>query len=198
MKIVIVGGSGTIGSAVATALKNSHEVIIATRHGGDITVDMEDRSSIAAMFREIDTLDAIVVASGRVHFAPLDEMNEESYRIGLESKLMGSVNLALAAVPYLNYGGSITLTTGILNREPILQGSSAAMVNGAIEGFVKAAAIDLPRGLRINAISPTVITEAMPAYGEFFKGFIPVDAAIAAQAYVKSIEGAQTGQVYAI
>ena len=198
MKIVVVGGTGTIGQAVVSALKSTHEVLLATRSGGDITLDMTDKASIESMFKSLEEFDALVVASGKVHFGALDEMNDETYRIGLDNKLMGSVNLALAAIPYLNYGGSITLTTGILNRSPIVQGSSAAMVNGALEGFVQASAIEMPRGIRINAVSPTVITEAMPAYGDYFKGYIPVDAATAAQAYVKSIEGAHTGQVYCV
>lgn len=198
MKIVIVGGSGTIGSAIVNELKDKHEVIVATKSGADLQVDITDPHSIALMFKQLGQIDALVVASGKVHFAALDEMNDENLRIGLNDKLMGSVNLTLTAIPYLNYGGSITLTTGILNRDPILQGSSAAMVNGAIEGFVKAAAIDMPRGIRINVVSPTVILEAMPAYGDYFKGYVPVAASVAAQAYVKSIEGAQTGQVYCV
>jgi len=198
MKIVVVGGSGTIGQAVVSVLRSNHEVLCATRRGRELSVDMTDKRSIESMFKSVGEFDALVVASGKVHFAPLDEMSDETYLIGIENKLMGSVNLALSAIPNLTYGGSITLTTGLLNRDPIVQSSSAAMVNGALEAFVKAAAIEMPRGIRINVVSPTVITESMPAYGEYFKGYIPVDVATAAQAYVKSIEGAQTGQVYCV
>jgi NAD(P)-dependent dehydrogenase (short-subunit alcohol dehydrogenase family) len=77
-------------------------------------------------------------------------------------------------------------------------GSSASLVNGALESFVKAAAIELPRGIRINAISPNVFVESMEGYGPFFRGFKPVPVADAALAYSKSIEGGQTGQVYKI
>jgi hypothetical protein len=108
------------------------------------------------------------------------------------------VNLALAARDHLRDGGSITLTTGILSDQPIVAGSSASLVNGAVEAFVRAAAIELPRGLRINVVSPSVLVEAMPSYAPFFRGFEPVTAARAALAFSRSVEGAQTGQVYKV
>jgi NAD(P)-dependent dehydrogenase (short-subunit alcohol dehydrogenase family) len=118
--------------------------------------------------------------------------------IGLRDKLMGQVNLVLVGRELIADGGSFTLTTGVLTYDPIRSGSSASMVNGAIEAFVRAAAIELPRGLRINAVSPGVILEAMPAYAPFFRGHEPVPAARAALAYAKSVEGARTGQVFAV
>ena len=88
--------------------------------------------------------------------------------------------------------------SGILNHDPIPYGASAAMVNGALEGFVVAAAIELPNALRLNLVSPTVLTESMPEYGDYFPGFMPVSAAEVAQAYRKSVEGKQSGQVYRV
>jgi hypothetical protein len=111
---------------------------------------------------------------------------------------MGQVNLALAAREHLVDGGSITLTSGILSEQPIAGGSSASMVNGALEGFVRAAAIELPRGLRINLVSPSILVESMAAFGSFFRGFEPVPAARAALAYSRSVEGLQTGQIYQV
>ncbi len=111
---------------------------------------------------------------------------------------MGQVNLVLAARETLRDGGSITLIGGVLSDEPILYGSSASMVNGALEAFVRAAAIELPRGLRLNLVSPTVLAESMADYGPFFRGFEPVPAARAALAYSRSIEGGQTGQIYRV
>ena len=125
-------------------------------------------------------------------------MQEADYAIGLHDKLMGQVNLVLIGREYVSEGGSFTLTTGVLDRDPIRQGTSASMVNGAINAFVRAAAIEMPRGQRINVVSPGVIEEAMDAYGSFFRGFEPVPAARAALAYAKSVEGAQTGQVYLV
>lgn len=198
MKILIIGGNGTIGKSIVKELAQRHEVITAGRNSGNIHVDIEDIESIRNMYKQVTNIDAVIIASGKVHFGNLNEMNPELYYIGLNNKLMGQVNVVLEGVKHLNDKGSFTLTSGILNREPIVLGSSAAMVNGALDGFVKHAAIELPRGLRINVVSPTVISEAMEGYAPFFRGFKPVSAYEAALAYSKSVEGAQTGQVYVV
>lgn len=198
MKIVIVGASGTVGSAVSSLLATQHEIVRVGRSQGDATVDMTDGASIAALFAGIGQFDALVVASGNVAFAPLTELTDEQWQLGLESKLMGQVKLTRAAIPYLNEGGSITLISGILSEEPINWGSSATTINGAIEHFVKAAACELPKGLRINVVSPTLLTESTDKYAAFFPGFEPVPAARVALAYQKSVLGVQTGQVFRV
>ncbi len=198
MKILVIGGNGTIGSSVVKELGARHQIVIAGRHSGDVLCDIASEESIRKMFFQIGKVDAVIIATGNVHFEALGQMTSEKYRIGLNDKLMGQVNTVLIGTEYLNNGGSFTLTSGILNVDPILTGSSAAMVNGALEGFVRAAAIELPRGLRVNAVSPTVIAESMPKYAPFFRGFPPVPAALAALAYSKSTEGLQTGQVYRV
>ncbi len=198
MKVLVIGGNGTIGKSIVKELSSRHEVIIAGRSGGDVVVDIENIDSIRKMYEQVNDLDAVVIASGKVHFKPLAEMTPELYSFGLHNKLMGQVNVVQEGIKHLNDKGSFTLTSGILNREPIILGSSAAMVNGALDGFVKHAAIELPRGLRINIVSPTVISEAMESYAPFFRGFKPVSAYEAALAYSKSVEGAHTGQVYIV
>ncbi len=198
MKILIIGGTGIIGTAITKELSSRHEVITAGSKSGDITVDITNIKSIEAMYQKVSNLDAVVVASGKIHFGKLEEMTNELYQIGLQNKLMGQVNVVLQGLKHLNNKGSFTLTSGILNRDPVALGSSASMANGALDGFVKGAAIELPRGLRINIVSPTVITEAMGKFGPYFRGFKPVDAEIAALAYSKSVEGAQTGQIYIV
>lgn len=198
MRVLVIGASGTIGKAIVAELAERHEVISAGTKTGDVQVDICNLDSIRAMYNQVKNLDAVVIASGKVHFGKLEEMTPELYAKGLDNKLMGQVNIVMEGIKHLNDKGSFTLTSGILNREPIVLGSSAAMVNGALDGFVKHAAIELPRGLRINIVSPTVITEAMAGYAPFFRGYKPVDAAEAALAYSKSVEGAQTGQVYIV
>lgn len=193
-----MGASGTIGRAVASELRQRHEIIAGGRTSGDVTLDLTDSGSIRAAYESLGPVDAVVSAAGHVKFAPFGEMQEEDYAIGLQDKLMGQVNLVLIGREYLAEGGSFSLTTGVLDRDPILQGSSASMVNGAINAFVRAAAIEMPSGQRINAVSPGVIEEAMAAYGSYFRGFEPVPAARAALAYAKSVEGAQTGQIYSV
>lgn len=196
MRILIVGGTGTLGQAVHKALVQRHTIIVAGHNKGEIQVDITHPESIAKMYREVGKVDAVIATTGRVHFAPLTEMTAKHFAIGLDDKLMGQVNLVLLGLQAVNDAGSFTLTSGILSHDPIRFGTSAAMVNGAIESFVKSAAIELPRGIRINAVSPTVLVESLSKYAEYFPGFFPVSAEKAALAFCKSVEGAQTGQVY--
>lgn len=198
MKILVVGASGTLGQAIVRHLGQRHQVITAGRNSGEQRVDLRDDASVAGLFAATGRVDAIVSATGNVHFGPLDGMSAAQFDIGLRDKLLGQVRLALIGQHHLEDGGSITLTTGILAEQPIRQGANATAVNAALEGFVRAAACELPRGLRINAVSPTVLGEAWDAYADFFPGFEPVSAARAALAFQRSIEGVQTGQVYKV
>jgi NAD(P)-dependent dehydrogenase (short-subunit alcohol dehydrogenase family) len=203
LRILLVGASGTLGRAVAAELGQRHEVIAAGRNSGSVNIDLTDVDSIRHGLQQAGELDAVISAAGKVTFAPLADFKAAPYgaslhTLGIADKLMGQVNLALAARDHLRDGGSITLTTGILSEQPIVAGSSASMINGAVEAFVRAAAIELPRGLRINVVSPNVLVEAMPSYAPFFRGFEPVTAARAALAFSRSVEGAQTGQIYKV
>lgn len=198
MKILLIGASGTIGKAVAAELGARHDIITAGRSSGDVKIDICDPASIRAAYEKVGTLDAVVSTAGKVHFGDFAEMDDEKYRIGINDKLMGQVNLVLIGRHFVSPRASFTLTTGILTKDPVRYGSSASMVNGAVEGFVRAAAIEMEPGLRLNAVSPGVITEAMEGYGPFFRGHDPVPAARAALGYAKSVEGLQTGQVFEI
>ncbi|KXU85090.1 short-chain dehydrogenase [Paraburkholderia monticola] len=197
-RIVVIGATGTLGQAVSAELKARHEVIEVGATRGQYQVDSTDPASVERLFRDIGKVDGVVTATGKVHFGPLTQMSVEQFWVGLRDKLMGQINVVFAALPYVNDGGSFTLTSGILADEPILQGASATTVNLALEGFVRGAAIELPRGLRINVVSPTVLSESMDAYAPFFRGFEPVSAQRAALAYLRSVEGAQTGRVYRV
>ncbi|MBI4347138.1 MAG: short chain dehydrogenase [Elusimicrobia bacterium] len=198
MKILLVGASGTIGKAVGQELGRRHDLILAGRSSGDVRVDMTEPASVRELFKKVGAVDAVVSAAGGVRFAPFDRLDAEAYQYGLRDKLMGQVNLVLGGRDAVADGGSFTLTGGVLDSDPIVAGSSASMVNGALNAFVMAAAIELKRGLRINCVSPGVITESMPQIGSFFRGFEPVPAARAALAYAKSVEGKQTGRVYRV
>jgi NAD(P)-dependent dehydrogenase (short-subunit alcohol dehydrogenase family) len=198
MRIIVVGGTGTIGKAVVNELKSRHTIITAGRKHGDVEVDIESPASIEKMYQTVGEFDAVIATTGKVSFAALAEMTPESYAVGLNNKLMGQVNMVLIGSRYINDAGSFTLTSGILSQDPIRNGSSASMVNGALESFVKAAAIELMKGVRINIVSPTIILESMHVYGECFLGFEPVPVARVALAYSKSAEGLQTGQIYTV
>lgn len=198
MKIILVGASGTIGKAVHAELGQRHDIIRVGRSSGDLQADIADPDSIRQLFARTGAFDALVSTAGNVHFGPLEQFTAEQFNVGLRDKLMGQVNLVMLGLAHIRDGGSFTLTSGLLNDDPIRLGVSAAIVNGGLEGFVRGAAVELPRGVRINLVSPTVIEEALPAYAPFFPGTKAVPAREAASGYVKSVEGAQTGRVYRI
>ncbi|AJD50559.1 Enoyl-(Acyl carrier protein) reductase [Thalassospira xiamenensis M-5 = DSM 17429] len=198
MKVLLVGASGIVGRGIDSELSQRHDIIRASRASGDVNVDLMDIASIRAMFEKVGKVDAVVSATGKVHFGDFAEMDDDKYRIGINDKLMGQVNLVLVGRDHVADNASFTLTTGILSKDPIRYGSSASMVNGAVESFVRAAAIEMKPGLRINAVSPGVILEAMEGYAPYFRGHDPVPAARAALGYAKSVEGLQTGQVFEI
>ncbi|WP_426785600.1 short chain dehydrogenase [Rahnella variigena] len=198
MKILVIGGTGTLGKAVIREFGAEHEIITAGKTRGDFQVDITDENSVKALFKSTGKVDAIIATTGNLHFGPLTEMTAEQFNTGLQNKLLGQVRIALIGQSFLNDGGSVTLTSGIIADEPIRQGANATTVNAAVEGFVRGAAIELPRGIRINVVSPTVVEESLKAYGPFFPGFEAAPAARVAKAYRRSVEGAQTGRVYKV
>jgi len=203
LRILVIGASGTLGRAVVAELCERHDIVAAGSKSGAIRIDIADPASIVAGLKAAGALDAVVCAAGSVNYPPLGTiapapLAQSPYGVGLTNKLMGQVNLALAARDVLRDGGSITLIAGVLADAPIVSGSSASMVNGALESFAMAAAIEMPRGIRINVVSPTVFEESMGVYAPFFRGFDPVPVARAARAVSRSVEGRQTGQVYRV
>jgi NAD(P)-dependent dehydrogenase (short-subunit alcohol dehydrogenase family) len=197
-KIVVIGATGTLGQAVVHELKARHQVIEVGATRGAHRVDSNDPASLEQLFGQLGHIDGVVTTTGKVYFGPLPEMTIDQFRKGLDDKLMGQVNVVFTALRHMNDGGSFTLTSGILADEPIREGVSATTVNLALEGFVRSAAIELPRGIRINIVSPTVLSEAIDRYAPYFRGFEPVSAQRAALAYLRSVEGAQTGRVYRV
>lgn len=198
MKIIIIGASGTVGRAVAEALSPRHDIIKVGKTRGDLQVDVADAQSVGGLFAQVGKVDAIVSVTGDLYFGPLAQTTPEAFRKGIDSKLMGQVNLALIGQHFLLPGGSITLTSGIVSDEPIAQGTNATTVNAAVEGFARGAAVDAWGRFRINVVSPTLLTESAEAYGPFFPGYESVPASRVAQAYVRSVEGPQTGRIYKV
>ncbi len=198
VRILVVGGTGTIGQAVVSKLRKEHEVITAGRTSGDVQVDLTATESIESLFKKVGHVDAIVNASGAATFKLVEDMTPEDNLVAVQSKLLGQINLALIGQKYLRNHGSITLTTGVMKDDPIPGGASAALANGGVAAFVKSAAIDFTHGIRINCVSPNVLVESFEQYKESFRGFTPVPVERVATAYVKSVEGKQTGQEYQI
>ncbi len=195
MKIIIIGATGDIGTAACQELGQRHELITAGRSSGDVQVDMSDRISVDKMYAHVGPVDAVVVTAGEVHFAELVDQTSETFLLGLQNKVMGQINLVLAGLEKVTDGGSFTLTSGVLDRDPIRMGSAAATANGALAGFVMGAAIEMPRQMRLNVVSPGLLDVSVPRYGEWFPGHNPVPSDRVGRAYAKSVEGAVTGQV---
>ncbi|MEM7226684.1 MAG: short chain dehydrogenase [Pseudomonadota bacterium] len=195
MKVIVIGAQGDIGQAVCAELSARHEIIQVGRSGGDIQADISDRASLEAMYRKTGKVDGVVSTAGSVHFGPLGAMTEEQFMLGLANKVMGQVNVVLAGLDHVSEGGSFTLTSGVLDRDPVRQGSAAATANGALGGFVAGAAIELPRSLRINVVSPGLLDVSEQRYGYLFPGHERVPSGRVGRAFAKSVEGAVTGQV---
>ncbi len=195
MKIILVGATGTIGSQVYAELIKKHEVVTAGSKTGMIQVDIQNPESIQKMYDSVGAFDALVSAAGQVHFGEFDQMRSIDFELGLQNKLMGQVNLVRLGLKTIRPGGSFTLVSGILADDPIVQGVSASMVNGALHSFVKAAAIELHGGIRINVVSPGLVEESVDKYASLFRGHVAVPMQKVVSAFIKSIEGAQTGQV---
>jgi len=192
VKIIVVGATGTIGRAVADALAARHEVVAVARKG-PVKADIQDASSLARLFETVKDADAVVCCAGGAAWKPLAELSDDDFAASLRNKLMGQVNLARAAMQHLRDRGSITLTSGVLAHEPMPGGAAVSLVNAALEGFVTGAAIELPRGLRINVVSPPWITETLRAMK--MEGVDGIPAAECARAYVAAVEGDANGTV---
>ena len=195
MKILIIGGNGTIGRKVSKHFSKKHEVITAGRETGDVTVDITDSQSIETMFKAVENIDAVVCIAGEAKWAAFETMAEEDFYIGLKSKLMGQVNLVRIGKNYLNAGGSFTLTTGILADHPVFMTSSAAMVNGGIHSFVKAVSLELNNDIRINVVSSGLVEDAVEKYEDYFPGHNPIPMEKVINGYVKSVLGKGTGEI---
>lgn len=198
-QVILIGATGTIGQAITTELASDYDVISVGGNSGDHQVDIASTDSIIKLYQQFPKADAVICAAARgVVFKPIAEMDKQTYLASLQAKQLGQVDLVLQGLKYLGEDVSYTLTTGLLNHDPIQTGTAASMVDGAIDGFVVAAAIDVPARQRINVVSPALIHEALDKYRDFFPGFNTVTAAEAALAYRKSAFSGQTGQIYRV
>jgi len=193
MRILVVGASGTIGRAVVAALEGRHTIVPASRHSPAAPVDIESPASIAALYRQVGMVDAVVSAAGDARFAPLAELKDGDFEFSIANKLMGQVNLVRLGFANVADGGSFTLTSGVLARSPMVGSAAISLVNAGLEGFVRAAALEAPRGIRVNVVSPPWVTETLEALGMDPTHGLP--AAAVARAYARSVDGSQTGAI---
>lgn len=194
MRVLLVGANGRLGRAVAQALAGRHEVVAASRTSAHY-VDLTNPASIAGLYSSVGRVDAVACSAGKTPYGALTELTSDQWLTGVRDKLLGQVELVRLGTDHVSDGGSFTLVSGILSEQPVLTSPIASTVDGGIDAFVRSAAIELPRGQRINTVSATVFEEAWDAYGSMFADATPVPVAEAAAAYVRSIEGTGTGEV---
>jgi NAD(P)-dependent dehydrogenase (short-subunit alcohol dehydrogenase family) len=193
MRIVVIGATGTIGREVVKALSGDHDVIRVALKDADYVADITSRASLEELFRKVRPFDAVATPAGDARFGPMDGLSDDDFQVGLASKLMGQVNVVRIGRAFINDHGSFTLTSGSLSQEPMVGSTSVSMINAGIEGFVRAAALEMTRGVRINAVSPIWVTETVAV----LKLDVPrtVPAAKVATVYRESIEGRRNGEV---
>jgi len=191
MRILVVGATGTIGRAVVAALSADHEIVAVSRRSTPLTVDLAVAASISEMYRAAGKVNAVVCAAGEARFAPLAQLSDEDFQFCLSNKLMGQVNLVRIGFDHVADGASFTVTSGILARSPMTGSAAISLVNAGLEGFVRAAALEAPRGIRVNVVSPPWVTETLQALKMDPSHGLP--AAVVARSYVRSVTGTETG-----
>jgi NAD(P)-dependent dehydrogenase (short-subunit alcohol dehydrogenase family) len=193
MKVLVIGATGTIGSAVVQAIGDSHEVIRASFSKCGIKVNIADKTSIARMFETTGKVDGVICAAGQAKFGPFGTLTDEDFAFCLDNKLMGQVNVVRVGAEHINDNGSITITSGILSRKPMNGSTAISLVNSALEGFGRAAALEMERGIRVNVVSPNWVVDTLKMYN--MDPSIGTSVEVVAQAYVKALEGTMTGEV---
>lgn len=193
MKVVLIGANGTIGRAIVELLLPRHQVIQVARSSGDYRVDITDKTSVQQLFEAVAPFDAVVCAAGQAKFGALETLSNEDFQFSLANKLMGQVNLVRLGWHYIADRGSFTLTSGVLSAEPMPGSAAISLVNAGVEGFVRAAALELSRGIRVNVVSPPWVSETLEAMGQ--DGSIGMSALKVAYAYAESVEGERTGEL---
>ncbi len=197
-KVIIVGASGVLGQAVAAGLVKDHQVIRAGRSGTDLTLDAGDINGLEKALASVGPFDALISCIGHVPFEPFDRVEPEAFAAGITNKFIFQTNLLRAALPHLSANGSVTFTSGILADEPLIGSSCAAAANGALHAFVMAASAELLGRVRLNVISPSVVEDAVDAFGDFFDGFEATSMTSLVKAYRRCLAGPVTGRVFKI
>jgi nucleoside-diphosphate-sugar epimerase len=202
-RLLLVGAGGVIGRHLHQALQADYDIITAGLDDAGLRMDLTDPASVSAALAGLGTLDAIISAAGRAHFAPLKDVQAAAgeaskYALGLQDKLMGQVNLALASRGVLRPGGAIVLTSGTTSTDPIPGGSSLSMVNGALEAWVRAAATEWPDGVRINLVSPSLVQGTPAAALRAFAGWPVITGECVALAYIRCLQSGISGQTLSV
>jgi NAD(P)-dependent dehydrogenase (short-subunit alcohol dehydrogenase family) len=189
LKVILLGASGIIGREIDKALSPNHEVVRAGRNG-DVKVDYSDTPSVKAMFEKVGTFDALITAVGRDSaFKSYADLTDEDFEYGFQRKFMAQINLVRIGTPYANDGASFTLSSGYLSDYPNPASAATGPFNAAVDSFARTVGPMLPRGIRVNVVSPAPVVSP----DETGRGV--VTASQAAGGYIKSVEGTMNGEV---
>jgi len=194
-RVLVIGSSGLLGSRLVKALQGKADVVEASFSRGPLNVDISDPASLRRLFAQVGTVDAIACAAGMARFVPWASATDDDWAHGVANKLMGQVNVARLGAPHVRDGGAITLTTGVLAQHPIPGGAIFTTANAAIEGFARAAAVEIGSRVRVNVVSPGWITETLVAMGMDPAPGLP--ASEAAEYYIRQMEHGAAGSVLA-
>lgn len=190
----MVGGTGTIGQAVVDTLSDRHELIVAGHTSGEMQVDLADSDSIEALYDTVGAVDAVVSCAGEAAFGALEDLTDDEFGLSVSNKLMGQVNLVRRGLDRIRESGVFTLTSGVLSQEPTQGSAAISLVNAGVEGFVRAAGLEMPRDVRINVVSPPWVTETLREMGKDEENISSLPAATVAEAYAKSLHGSMNGE----
>ncbi len=193
MKLLLIGATGTIGRAVAEALASRHEVVAVSRNSTPLRVDISSPESVRALFAAVGPIDGVISAAGAARFKPMAQLDDDDFAFSVQNKLMGQVNVVREAMQKVRDGGVVVVTSGILARLPAPGSGAITMVNAGLEGFVRAAAGEAARGVRVNVVSPPWVSETLTKLGMDPKNGLP--ASVVARAYLGAVDGSMTGQV---
>jgi NAD(P)-dependent dehydrogenase (short-subunit alcohol dehydrogenase family) len=195
MKILVIGGSGTIGKRLTPYLRQKHEVITVGRNSGHLRADITSEKSIEDMYRAAGPLDACICIAASGPMDNFSTLTREQLLADINGKLFGQISLVLIGQRYLKDGGCFTLTSGIFADIPHKGVTGGGMLSGALHSFVFNAAIELPRKMRINVVSPGLVEDSARESAQYFPELVPVSMDRIVQAYAKTVEEYITGQI---
>ncbi|MFJ6670204.1 short chain dehydrogenase [Actinosynnema sp. NPDC091369] len=196
MRIIVVGGGGTIGRRVVPALRSrGHDVVVAARTSGDVHVDLSAPATIEVMYREVGPVDGVVSVAAHGELDEFGTLTSDALRENMRAKFFGQVDLVLTGRHHCSDGASFTLTSGIFADHAWPHVTGGGVISGALHSFTLSAAVELPRGMRINVVSPTITDDSVDAFGEHFPGLRPVPVDELVDHYLHCVEGTDTGRV---
>lgn len=191
MKVLVVGASGTLGHAITDLLTEKGHDVIGVSRSSQPSVDIADPSSIDQFYAGIDEVDAIITAAGDAAFNSLEKLTDDDVRLSVTSKLSGQVNMVRKGLAKLRRNGVFIITGGFLAYDPWPQTSLITMVNIALEGFTRGAALELTNGQRIVVVHPPFVVETAKQLGMDPSPY--PTASEAAEAYLEALEGNMSG-----